>query len=732
MNQKYCSIDLEFTGFDPEKEQILEIGFAFFEVGKNGFEVTETWSQVFKPTIEVHQKILGLTGITQVEIDTAPSISEHKDFLSEKLHDAILVAHNPTLDVKFLELAGVKLSGQYIDTLELVQFLLPTHHSYNLENLMHYFGIAHKDSHRALADCLSTISLLEKMIAIHARFSDELKGKLNDIFVKADFIWAHFLKLDFDITTTQVNDSLIQGDLAEDQLQDISGPIIIDTKHDLHESRVVNSLQQEDGEKIVVMRSKQEVLKLWQAGLVEGVFQSKDLFNREAFEQFILSAQTTEELRFILKILVWLETNWQTKTVLDLNLSFFGGQFKNFITGGDYVPGSNKILACDYGTFSFLSDHDLEINRQVVICDLQRYESFLTYGSKEKISWYYFSYTLKSIYNPETEYGQSKYSTEVIESLAAVDLFFGLVQLILRKNLKQLDYISVLELEMLHSVFYNRLHQAAQNLSEKLSSLAGLAGNDALHRLGDNLKSFFTLEENLVKWIELSEENVTLHSQPIEIKELVHGLVDKYQGIRFTDTLIQPILLSYYVERLGLSTEIDLDAENFINLETEVLGLNLENPKDRLIEISNIGSPVVLIFANSSSVKTFFKENFDSLGVEFKVLAQEYSGSGNKIFRNFSIFPNALLCATSQFINKQKYTVNSGSVLYLDWPELDLKHPYIQSILSVYANSFPTLPEVLVFGEFILNLKQLSGQKLPKLFFGEKAKQISEKLLRKS
>ena len=83
MTKKYCSIDLEFTGFDPEKEQILEIGFAFFEAGKNGFEVTETWSQVFKPTIEVHPKILGLTGITQAEIDSAPSIADHRDFLSE-------------------------------------------------------------------------------------------------------------------------------------------------------------------------------------------------------------------------------------------------------------------------------------------------------------------------------------------------------------------------------------------------------------------------------------------------------------------------------------------------------------------------------------------------------------------------------------------------------------------------------------------------------------------------
>ncbi len=329
MNQKYCSIDLEFTGFDPEKEQILEIGFAFFDVSDEGLVATESWSQVFKPTIEVHQKILGLTGITQEEIDAAPSIGEFKDFLSEKLQDAIIVAHNPTLDIKFLELAGVKLSGKSIDTLELVQFLLPTHHSYNLENLMHYFGIAHKDSHRALADCLSTISLLEKMIAIHNSFSDDLKTELREFLDKGQFEWASLLNLKISNHTIEANDSLSHDQLADDKLISLDQEVIIDDKHFLHESRVANSLQDQDGRWLLVMQSKQEVIKLWQAGLVEGVFETKDLFDKENFEQFKFSAQSSEEYRFILKILVWLHTNWQTKTILDLNLSFFGGQFKN-------------------------------------------------------------------------------------------------------------------------------------------------------------------------------------------------------------------------------------------------------------------------------------------------------------------------------------------------------------------------------------------------------------------
>ena len=44
---------------------------------------------------------------------------------------------------------------------------------------------------------------------------------------------------------------------------------------------------------------------------------------------------SSDEVKFVLKVLVWRKTNWQTETFLDLNLSFFGGQFKGLINGGE-------------------------------------------------------------------------------------------------------------------------------------------------------------------------------------------------------------------------------------------------------------------------------------------------------------------------------------------------------------------------------------------------------------
>ena len=130
-NQIYCSLDIETTGFDPLKEEILEVGFVFFKLGKKKIELLEEWTQVFKPGKAVTPQILALTGITEKEIERAPKFSEHRDFIQKKLGDAIIVGHNITFDTKFLEGFGIKFSGPTIDTLDLAQWLLPTHHSYN-------------------------------------------------------------------------------------------------------------------------------------------------------------------------------------------------------------------------------------------------------------------------------------------------------------------------------------------------------------------------------------------------------------------------------------------------------------------------------------------------------------------------------------------------------------------------------------------------------------------------
>ncbi len=712
---KYCSIDLEFTGFDPEVEQILEIGFAFFDITDDGIVVGEKWSQVFKPSIEVHQKILGLTGISQEEIDVAPDVSEYRDFLSEKLQDKILVAHNPVLDVKFLEQAGVVLSGKVIDTLELVQFLLPTHHSYNLENLMHYFAIKHEDSHRALGDALSTIYLLEKMLGIHAALPQEVKTELESVLNRGEFQWKSLLEYNFKPADSSGRDSLSHGVETDDSIISFSEQIVVDENHFLHESRIAKTLQNQTQKSLMIISDKQEVLRLWKDGLVEGVFEASDLYNDESFNEFLNSATTSEELRFCMKILVWRKTNWQTKSVLDLNLSFFGGQFKNYIVDGKYEASGSLVAACDYQTFLELASSKLETDRQLVICDVQRFERFLTFGSREWLSWNSFNFIVKSIYNPETGFGQVNLKTKVMDTLSSIDLFFGLVQIMLRLSSKQTDYIALSDLEVLQPVYYRRLVSAAKHLSEKLSSLGDNAVHHRVGELAVELNKFFELEENQVKWVELTDGNVVMHSQPIEIAELAQGFFANYSGVKLTETVSDPKLLFYLVERLGFNPEIVSDITNSKYLDYEQVTLVERQADEVKALIQTEQAPAVIIFPSPADTKSFYKEHFLELKEQYKLFGQDYSGSGNKIFRNFRISDNSLLLATSHFVNKQKYTAPASTVIFLEKPKVDLNQPYYQALSKIYEEKYPNLPEILSTGEFILNIKQLSGKNLPRI-----------------
>jgi len=71
--------------------------------------------------------------------------------------------------------------------------------------------------------------------------------------------------------------------------------------------------------------------------------------------------------------------------------------------------------------------------------------------------------------------------------------------------------------------------------------------------------------------------------------------------------------------------------------------------------------------------------------------------------------------SANHFVNKQKYTAPASTVIFLEKPKVDLNQPYYQALSKIYEEKYPNLPEILSTGEFILNIKQLSGKNLPRI-----------------
>jgi DNA polymerase III epsilon subunit-like protein len=255
--QIFCSLDLELTGFDPTIDEILEVGFVFFSVSDNGIAVHDQWSQIFRPSKTVRSKILALTGMNPQEIESAPLFSEYHDFIQEKLENAILVGHSIGVDIRFLEASGIRVRPEFVDTLDLVQFLLPTHHSYNLENLMHYFGIPHPEAHRALADARATVAVLEKLIKIFARLPQDIGQELLGHIRRGDFPWQDLFARVQGERIEQVDGHIgrgIEQDAPQSVLLEGCSLVMLPLIHNLEAAIITNALARGEKERLSCSR----------------------------------------------------------------------------------------------------------------------------------------------------------------------------------------------------------------------------------------------------------------------------------------------------------------------------------------------------------------------------------------------------------------------------------------------------------------------------------------------
>ncbi len=142
-------LDLETTGFDINSDKIIEVALIYHS--QEGEKVT--FNHLIHPGKKLTEDIARLTGITDSMVKNAVAFSEIKDELLNILKDKVIVAHNATFDLTFLQAAvGYNLPNHYLDTLELAQILCPRMTSYSLNHLVTTLIGRREEVHRALSD----------------------------------------------------------------------------------------------------------------------------------------------------------------------------------------------------------------------------------------------------------------------------------------------------------------------------------------------------------------------------------------------------------------------------------------------------------------------------------------------------------------------------------------------------------------------------------------------------
>ncbi|WP_044893735.1 PolC-type DNA polymerase III [Bacillus alveayuensis] len=161
----FVVFDVETTGLSAVYNTIIEL--AAVKV-KNG-EIIDRFTSFANPHHPLSITTIELTGITDDMLKDAPDVEEVLQKFYEWIGDSVLVAHNATFDIGFLN-AGFKKIGlgkvtnPVIDTLELARFLYPELKNHRLNTLCKKFDIELTQHHRAIYDAEATGYLLIRML----------------------------------------------------------------------------------------------------------------------------------------------------------------------------------------------------------------------------------------------------------------------------------------------------------------------------------------------------------------------------------------------------------------------------------------------------------------------------------------------------------------------------------------------------------------------------------------
>ena len=162
----FVVVDLETTGAKAPPCRITEIGAYKIQDG----QIVEEFETLINPETIIPPFIVSLTGITDAMVKGAPLFSDVVHGWLDFVDDSIVVAHNTSFDVRFLNheiglvFPGLRLAHPHLCTVKLARKLLPDLENHKLHTVAEYFSIPISNRHRAAGDALATAEIFLQML----------------------------------------------------------------------------------------------------------------------------------------------------------------------------------------------------------------------------------------------------------------------------------------------------------------------------------------------------------------------------------------------------------------------------------------------------------------------------------------------------------------------------------------------------------------------------------------
>jgi DNA polymerase III subunit epsilon len=189
-------LDLETTGLDPDKDEIIELAMVPFSYASDGriFEIHKPFDELQEPSSKtIPREITRITGITDDmvrgrKIDSA----EVAEVVAPA---ALIIAHNASFDRKFAEKAfDVFSTKAWACSMTQVPWKEERFEGAKLEYLAMKSGFFY-DAHRAETDCQAGIELLSRQLPISSRLT--LQVLLEEARKPTFRVWAEGAPFEF-------------------------------------------------------------------------------------------------------------------------------------------------------------------------------------------------------------------------------------------------------------------------------------------------------------------------------------------------------------------------------------------------------------------------------------------------------------------------------------------------------------------------------------------------------
>lgn len=183
----YVVFDVETTGLSSVYDTIIELAGVKIYKG----EIIDRFESFANPHRPLPDKIIDITGITDDMLVDAPEVGDVLKQFHEWVGSDILVAHNATFDIGFLNQGYSKvgierIKNPVVDTLELARFLLPNLGNHRLNTLCKHFNVELTQHHRAIYDAEATGYLFWKLVEQLEEQNIDNINQLNDHMGEGD------------------------------------------------------------------------------------------------------------------------------------------------------------------------------------------------------------------------------------------------------------------------------------------------------------------------------------------------------------------------------------------------------------------------------------------------------------------------------------------------------------------------------------------------------------------